>query len=89
MSVQVSAKPADLRDSRRHAILFVLSASATFTIGSALVKSLSTDFPVLEIVMFRSIVGFLLMLPMIIRAVFRFLPASMRDFLARVRKTAA
>ena len=30
-----------------------------------------------------------LYLPMIIRAVFRFLPASMRDFLARVRKTAA
>ena len=59
---------ADLRAARRHAILFVLSASATFTLGSALVKALASDFPVLEIVMFRSIVGFLLMLPMIIRA---------------------
>jgi drug/metabolite transporter (DMT)-like permease len=58
---------ADLRAARRHAILFVLSASATFTLGSALVKALAADFPVLEIVVFRSMVGFLLMLPMIIR----------------------
>src|SRR5215472_1473692 len=58
---------ADLRAARRHAILFVLSASAVFTLGSALVKALTKDFPVLEIVMFRSAVGFLLMLPMIIR----------------------
>ncbi|HEY7578633.1 MAG TPA: DMT family transporter [Acetobacteraceae bacterium] len=59
---------ADLRAARRHAILFVLSASATFTLGSALVKALTAEFPVLEIVMFRSIVGFLAMLPMIMRA---------------------
>ncbi len=59
---------ADLRAARRHAIIYVLSASATFTIGSALVKALTADFPVLEIVMFRSIVGFIAMLPMIIRA---------------------
>src|SRR3954451_13506025 len=58
----------DLRAARRHAILFVLSASATFTLGSALVKALAADFPVLEIVMFRSRIGFLLMLPVIIRA---------------------
>ncbi|HEX4172070.1 MAG TPA: EamA family transporter, partial [Acetobacteraceae bacterium] len=58
----------DLRAARRHAILFVLSASATFTLGSALVKALTADFPVLEIVMFRSIVGFVAMLPIIIRA---------------------
>jgi drug/metabolite transporter (DMT)-like permease len=57
----------DLRAARRHAITYVLSASATFTIGSAVVKALTTDFPVLEIVMFRSIVGFIAMLPMIIR----------------------
>jgi drug/metabolite transporter (DMT)-like permease len=59
---------ADIRAARRHAILFVLSASATFTLGSALVKALTVDFPVLEIVMFRSLVGFLAMLPMIVRA---------------------
>jgi hypothetical protein len=45
---------ADLRAARRHAILYVLSASATFTVGSALVKALTADFPVLEIVMFRN-----------------------------------
>ena len=58
---------ADLRAARRHAILFVLSASAVFTLGSALVKALTADFPVLEIVLFRSLVGFLAMLPMIWR----------------------
>ena len=58
---------ADLRAARRHAILYVLSASATFTVGSALVKALTADFPVLEIVLFRSAVGFLAMLPMIVR----------------------
>jgi drug/metabolite transporter (DMT)-like permease len=59
---------ADLRAARRHAILFVLSASATFTLGSALVKALTAEFPVLEIVMFRSIVGFVALLPMIMRS---------------------
>ena len=58
---------AHLRAARRHAILYVLAASATFTVGSALVKALTVDFPVLEIVMFRSIVGFVAMLPMIVR----------------------
>lgn len=59
---------ADLRAARRHAILFVLAASAVFTLGSALVKALTAEIPVLEIVMFRSIVGFVAMLPMIMRA---------------------
>jgi drug/metabolite transporter (DMT)-like permease len=63
----MSLAAADLRAARRHAIIFVLSASATFTLGSALVKALTVDFPVLEIVMFRSIVGFVAMLPMLIR----------------------
>ncbi|HKD76792.1 MAG TPA: DMT family transporter [Ktedonobacterales bacterium] len=58
---------ADLRAARRHAILYVLSASAVFTLGSALVKALTRDFPILEIVMFRSAVGLLVMLPMIMR----------------------
>ena len=57
-----------LRAARRHAILYVLSASATFTLGSAFVKALTADFPVLEIVVFRSLVGFAAMLPMIMRA---------------------
>jgi drug/metabolite transporter (DMT)-like permease len=66
-SSAISLAPTDLRAARRHAIIFVLSASATFTLGSALVKALTVDFPVLEIVMFRSIVGFVAMLPMLIR----------------------
>jgi drug/metabolite transporter (DMT)-like permease len=64
----VRVSTTDVRTARRHAILYVLSASATFTLGSALVKALTVDFPVLEIVMFRSIIGFLAMLPMIARA---------------------
>src|SRR5215469_12142144 len=58
---------ADLRAARRHAISYVLAASAVFTLGSALVKALTVDFPVLEIVLFRSSVGFLAMLPVIAR----------------------
>ena len=58
---------ATLRAARRHAIVYVLGASATFTLGSALVKALTAEFPVLEIVLFRSAVGFLAMLPMIMR----------------------
>lgn len=64
----MSLAGADIRAARRHAIVFVLSASATFTVGSALVKALTTDFPVMEIVMFRSLVGFLMLVPMIIRS---------------------
>jgi drug/metabolite transporter (DMT)-like permease len=56
-----------LRAARQHAIVYVLAASATFTVGSALVKALTAEFPVLEIVMFRSVVAFVAMLPMIIR----------------------
>jgi drug/metabolite transporter (DMT)-like permease len=64
----VSLPGADIRAARRHAILFVLSASATFTFGSAIVKALTADFPVMEIVTFRATIGFLLLLPAIIRA---------------------
>src|ERR1700735_499944 len=56
-----------LRAARRHAIVYVLAASATFTVGSALGKALTAEFPVLEIVLFRSAVGFPAMLPMIMR----------------------
>jgi drug/metabolite transporter (DMT)-like permease len=57
----------DPRVARRHAITCVLSASATFTIGSAVVKALTADFPVLEIVAFRSFVAFLALLPVLWR----------------------
>ena len=67
MSAQITQTVAEIRASRRHAVLYVLAASATFTVGSAVVKALTADFPVLEIVMFRSIVGFVAMLPMLMR----------------------
>jgi drug/metabolite transporter (DMT)-like permease len=57
----------DLRVARRHAITCVLGASATFTVGSAVVKALTADFPVLEIVAFRSFVAFLALLPVLWR----------------------
>ncbi len=60
------AAPA-LRSARRHAILCVLSASATFTVGAAVVKALTEHVPIIEIVMVRSLVGFLAMLPMLWR----------------------
>jgi drug/metabolite transporter (DMT)-like permease len=63
----LSVPGAALSATRRHAIIYVLGASATFTVGSALVKALTAEFSVLEIVMFRSAVTFVAMLPMIIR----------------------
>ena len=57
----------DPRVARRHAITCVLSASATFTIGSAVIKALTADFPVLEIVAFRSVMAFLALLPVLWR----------------------
>ncbi len=57
----------DPRVARRHAITCVLSASATFAVGSAVVKALTADFPVLEIVAFRSFLAFLGMLPVLWR----------------------
>ena len=58
---------ANLSAARRHAILCVLAASATFTFGSAVVKLLTTQVPILEIVAFRAFVGFLAMLPVLWR----------------------
>jgi drug/metabolite transporter (DMT)-like permease len=57
----------DTRLARRHAIVCVLSASATFTVGAAVIKALTADFPALEIVAFRSFLAFLALLPMLWR----------------------
>jgi drug/metabolite transporter (DMT)-like permease len=61
-----SSRP-DQRAQRRHAIICVLSASATFTMGSALIKALTEGVPVFEIVMVRAYVAFLTMLPVLWR----------------------
>jgi len=55
----------DPRVARRHAITCVLCASATFTVGSAVIKALTAEFPVLEIVAFRSAMAFLALLPVL------------------------
>ncbi|MBN8873145.1 MAG: DMT family transporter [Rhodospirillales bacterium] len=52
---------------RRHAIVCVLSASATFSFGAAVVKALTESVPIMEIVAARSLVGFLAMLPVLWR----------------------
>jgi drug/metabolite transporter (DMT)-like permease len=64
----ISGATAELRAARRHSILCVLSASATFTVGAAVVKSLTETLPVLEIVTFRSFIMFLAMLPLLRKA---------------------
>lgn len=57
----------DAQVARRHAITCVLSASATFSIGSAVVKALTADFPVMEIVAFRSLLAFVALVPVLWR----------------------
>ncbi len=58
----------DLTARRRRAIICVLAASATFTLGAAFVKALTEHVPVFEIVMVRSYVAFLAMTPVLWRA---------------------
>ncbi len=58
----------DARAARRRAILCVLAASATFTLGAAFVKALTEHIPVFEIVMIRGYVAFLTLTPMLWRA---------------------
>lgn len=58
----------DLSARRRRAIICVLAASATFTLGAAFVKALTEHVPVFEIVMVRSYVAFLAMTPVLWRA---------------------
>ncbi|MBN8928423.1 MAG: DMT family transporter [Rhodospirillales bacterium] len=61
------AAPSLSAAARRHAIICVLSASATFSFGAAVVKALTESVPILEIVVARSLVGFLAMLPVLWR----------------------
>lgn len=58
----------DATAQRRRAILCVLAASATFTLGAAFIKALTEHVPVFEIVMVRSYVAFLAMVPVLWRA---------------------
>ena len=53
---------------RRRAILFVLASSGSFAIASALVKAVGPGLPVIEIMLFRNVVAFLCLLPLVRRA---------------------
>ena len=53
---------------RRRAILFVLASSGSFAVASALVKAVGPGLPVIEIMLFRNVVAFLCLLPLVHRA---------------------
>jgi drug/metabolite transporter (DMT)-like permease len=55
----------DAARARRRAILCVLGSSASFTVAAALVKFAAPRIPVWEIVLFRSLVAALCLLPML------------------------
>lgn len=61
-------QPAPAQAANGRAILCVLTSSACFTISAALVKAVAADFPVSEVVLFRSLVAALVLLPPILRA---------------------
>ncbi len=58
---------AALKTARRRAILCVLGASAAFALSAALVKSIGTGIPTIEIVLFRSLVAFAVIVPLLLR----------------------
>lgn len=53
---------------RQRAILYVLAASASFTIAAALVKAVAPAIPTIEIMLFRSLFALLLLLPLLRRS---------------------
>jgi drug/metabolite transporter (DMT)-like permease len=63
----VAVSPAVLKTARRRAILCVLGASAAFALSAALVKSLGAGIPTIEIVLFRSLVAFAVITPLLLR----------------------
>ena len=67
MYLQIDAAGCDQAEARarRRAILCVLGSSASFTLAAALVKFSAERIPVSEIVLFRSLVAALCLLPML------------------------
>jgi drug/metabolite transporter (DMT)-like permease len=61
------ASPTAVNAARRRAILCVLGASAAFALSAALVKSLGPNIPTIEIVLFRSLVAFIVIIPLLMR----------------------
>ena len=60
--------PRPLASARARAILLVVAAGATFAIASASVKAVGPDIPLWQIVLFRNLIGFAALLPVILAA---------------------
>ena len=60
--------PADEARLRRRSILFVLGSSASFTVSSALVKTAAPEIPTIELMLFRNLVAFVLLVPWVVRS---------------------
>ena len=58
----------DLAQARRRAILLVLASSGSFTMAAALVKVAAPEIPTVELMLFRSFVALVLMVPWMLRA---------------------
>ena len=56
-----------LKAARRRAILCVLGASAAFALAAGLVKGLGAGIPTIEIVLFRSLIAFAVITPLLLR----------------------
>ncbi len=63
----VAVSPAVLKTARRRAILCVLGSSLAFALSAALVKGLGAGIPTIEIVLFRSLVAFAVISPLLLR----------------------
>lgn len=64
----MDTKPDGGARARQRAILCVLGASACFTVSAALVKAVAPSTPVVEIILFRSFVALLCLLPLLRRS---------------------
>jgi drug/metabolite transporter (DMT)-like permease len=60
--------PRSLSSARARAILLVVASGATFAIASASVKAVGPDIPLWQIVLFRNLIGFLALVPVLAAA---------------------
>ncbi len=68
MGAMPDPAPRSLAATRARAILLVILSGATFAIASASVKAVGTDIPLWQIVLFRNMIGFLALLPVLYAA---------------------
>jgi drug/metabolite transporter (DMT)-like permease len=65
--MSTTLEPASATRAKRHAIACVCAASACFAVASCIVKAVAGNIPTVEIVLFRSAVASLVMLPLLYR----------------------